>query len=94
MILLFNCGNPSSNPLQGACSGFPIAAYELKIVRKPPVILSAGHGCTLEKNPPMRVKDCWNINCILLTEQFLKLISVFKEASRNLAFIFLLNTAG
>ncbi len=42
----------------------------------------------------MRAKESWNINFILLTEQFLELVSVFKQASRNLTFIFLLNKTG
>jgi hypothetical protein len=39
-----NSENPSSKPLQKACSGFPIAAYDPEIVPK------AGHECTLEKS--------------------------------------------
>jgi hypothetical protein len=44
MKSLTNSENPSSNPLQKACSGFPIAAYDPEIVPK------AGHECTLEKS--------------------------------------------
>jgi hypothetical protein len=35
MKSLNNCEIPSSNPLQGACSGFLIAACALKVVTKP-----------------------------------------------------------
>jgi hypothetical protein len=42
----------------------------------------------------MRAKESWNINFILLSEHFLELVSVFKEASKNLILIFPLNKAG
>jgi hypothetical protein len=54
-----NCENPSSKPLQRACSGISIAACDNKnCSEKPPVILKIvlkdGRECSLEKNQPMR----------------------------------------
>jgi hypothetical protein len=43
--------------------------------------------CT-EDNRPMRARESRNINLMLLSEQVLELVSVFKEASRNFLFIF------
>jgi len=39
MKLLIYCENPSSNLLQEACSGFPIATSDQKLFLKHPVIL-------------------------------------------------------
>jgi hypothetical protein len=43
---------------------------------------------------PMRVKESRNINLLQLAKQSLELVSVFKEASRNLTFIFMFNKQG
>ncbi len=50
MKSLTNCENPSSNPLQEACYGFPIANFTLKVVSKAacdPKNCSGYHECTL-----------------------------------------------
>jgi hypothetical protein len=44
MKSLTNCKNPSSNPFQEACSGFPKAACDAKFFFLKPIIK-----CTLEK---------------------------------------------
>ncbi len=100
--VITNCENPSRNPLQRACSGFLIAAcvskscsksrwWSLKIVPK------AGYECTVQytvKNRPMRAKESQDRNLMQLSEQYLELKSIFKEANKNLIFIFLLHKAG
>jgi len=53
MKSLTNYDNPSRNPIQGACTGFPIAAVTLKVVLiaacDPEIDPKAGYGCTLVK---------------------------------------------
>jgi hypothetical protein len=54
MKSLINCENPSSKPLQKACSGISIAACDNKnCSEKPTVVLKivpkAGRECALEK---------------------------------------------
>jgi hypothetical protein len=77
MKSLTNCEkDPSSNPLQGACSGSPIAACDTKkFFRKPHVIrnivLKAGHECTflyIGESRTMRAKKSLNRNLQLLKE--------------------------
>ncbi len=93
-----NCKNTSSsNPLQGACFSFPIAACDsIKVVPK--------GACDTEncseswpwlytgENRPIRAKESWNRNFILLTEQFLELVIV-QRSKQKLNIYFLLNTA-
>ncbi len=71
-----NYENPSCNRFQGSCCGYPIAACDLKVVRRPPVILN------LFQKPAM------NVHCQTLTncsegklEQ--KLNAAFKTIFRN-----------
>ncbi len=76
--------NPSSNPLQEACSGFRSAACDSKSC-------SESRPCMNTREiHPVRMKESRNRNRNLmrLTEQSLELVSVFKEASRNFTFIF------
>ncbi len=54
----------------------------------------AGHERTQEKNRLMKVKERHNRNMIWFSDQFLELVSVSKEASRNFLLVFLLNKAG
>ena len=55
----------------------------LKIFRKPAMNVQYTGG-----NRPKRVKESWNTNLVWLSEQFLEVISVFKDASRNLYLFF------
>ncbi len=67
----------------------------LKVVRKPPVILKivpkAGYELYSGEIQPMRVNEGRSRYLLLLAEQSLELVSVFKEASRNFTCIFLFN---
>jgi hypothetical protein len=51
MKSLTNCKIPTGNPLQGACSGFLIAACLSKScsVTRLKIVPKAGYECTLEK---------------------------------------------
>jgi hypothetical protein len=68
-----------------------------KFFESPPVIpedcSQVGHECTLEKIIN-ESKESRNRNLMQLLEQFLELVSVFKEASKNFIIIFLLKCAG
>jgi hypothetical protein len=59
----------------------------LKIVPK------ASHECTLEisNNQTIRARESRNRNLMLLSEQFIELVSVFTEASKSFILILLLN---
>jgi hypothetical protein len=52
-ITYTNFDNPSRSPIQGACTGFPIAAVTLKVVLiaacDPEIDPKAGYECTLAK---------------------------------------------
>ncbi len=75
MKSLTNCENPSSNPRQGACSGFPRAAYDYCYVK---VVPKAGCDPTFfserrpwmysGENQPMRAKETRNRNMMRLSE--------------------------
>jgi hypothetical protein len=55
MKSLTNSENHSSNPLQETCSDFPIATYDLVILK---IFSKAGHECTyIEEKQPMRNKE-------------------------------------
>ncbi len=84
MKSLTNCENPSSSPLQGACSGLPKAACD------PENYSESRHECTLEKNQPLRAKGSRNRNLMRLSQQFFE---VFQRASRNFIVIIILNKA-
>ncbi len=85
--------SPSSDSLQEACSGFPIAALTLKLVPKAAcdyeIFPEAGFECTIEKS-----NSADNGKPMRLSEQSLELIFVFNEANRNFIFIFFFNKAG
>ncbi len=100
MKLLKKCENPSSNPLQEACSGFPLASsdsqscskshtWSWKLFWKPAINFHRW------KSRPMREKESRNRNLMQLFEQSSgRLGSVFKGPSRNLKIIFLFKQAG
>jgi hypothetical protein len=46
------------------------------------------------ENLLMKTRERQNINLMGLSEQFLELVSIFKEESRNFTLIFLVNKAG
>ncbi len=83
MIWRTNCENPSSNPLQGACFGFPEAACDSiscsesrlwfwKLFRKPAMMY-------IGEIQPMRVRERRNRNLMRLTEQSLELVFQRKQ---------------
>ncbi len=79
-----------------ACYGILIAACVSKSCSvNPPGVLKmvpkAGYKCTLEKIDQMRAKESRDSNLMWLSEQFLELVSAFKEASKNFILIFLLH---
>jgi hypothetical protein len=92
MTSLTNC-EISSNPIQEARSSSPIATCNhKKLFRKSPVILTivpkAGHECFLEQFTKERErKPEQKFDAAVGT--IFRLVSVFKEASRNFIFIIL-----
>jgi hypothetical protein len=94
MKSLTNCDIPSSNPLQRYCSGFLIAAcvpkgcsvnclWSWKLLRKPAMNVHWKKSTNESKGKPEICCGFWN--------NFLELVSVFKEESKNFLFLFLLN---
>jgi hypothetical protein len=57
------------------------------------IVPKAGHENTLEKSTN-EIKGKMEQNLMRLSEQFLELLCIFKEASKNFILIFLLNKAG
>jgi hypothetical protein len=78
-----NCDNPFSNFLQEACSGLPIAACDFKVVIKNSFQNRPWLYSYTGENQPMRSKVSQNRSFNRLPEPSLKLVSFFKEASRN-----------
>jgi|LakMenEpi03Aug12_release.lakeMendotaPanAssembly.Ray.scaffolds.fasta_scaffold1471061_1 hypothetical protein len=74
-----------------------LADSTLKVVQKAPVILKtaakAGHECTWKKWTH-ESKGKPNRNFMRLSEKIVKLVNVFKEASKDLILIFLCNKSG
>jgi hypothetical protein len=57
------------------------------------IVPKAGYEYTLEKSTN-ESKGKMEQNWMWLSKQFLELVNIFKEASKNFIFIFLLNKAG
>ncbi len=79
---LTNCESPSSNPLQRARSGIPIAACD------PENCSESRPGMDTGENRPVRAIESWNRNWMRHSEQFLELVSVVKESSKILCLFF------
>jgi hypothetical protein len=76
MKSLTNCENPSRNPLQRACSDFLIAACVSK-------------SCSRSRLWFWKwdLRKTGTVVLMWLSEQFLELVNVFKEARKNLIFM-------
>jgi hypothetical protein len=55
------------------------------------IVPGFGRECTLKKIDQREQRKARTEKFIQLSEQFLEIVSVFKEAGRNVIFIFLLN---
>ncbi len=71
MKLLTYSENPSSNLLQGACSGFQVVQKDAC----DPIVSKAGYDMYIGENRPMTAKESHNRN----SEQFLEIVSGLKE---------------